>query len=201
MMRRRFPRGRFLARALAALIAVLCALGLGACGNTLQDQPIPHNELEDLLLAPYPVYWLGGSFHGLQITEAARDPSGSFIVQYGNCLEGGQSVCVTPLKIITSPDNSFVPGEGPATARRNASLRGIGGYLAERGDAISIPTGPVVLDIYAHTPELARAAAATAVPINYPGAPGAKLASPLPNTGFGERPLPSQVPNPLKSLG
>jgi hypothetical protein len=186
---------------LAALAAVACAIGLGACGNTVQDQPIPHNELEDLLLAPYPVYWLGGSFHGLQITEAARDPSGSFIVQYGNCLEGGQSVCVTPLKVVTSPDNSFVPGEGPATARRSASMRGISGFLAERGDAISIPTGPVVIDIYAHTPELARAAAATAVPINYPGAPGAHLASPLPNTGFGERPLPSQVPNPLKSLG
>jgi hypothetical protein len=186
---------------LAMLACLLCALALGACGNTLQDQPIPHNELEDLLLAPYPVYWLGGSFHGLQITEAARDPSGSFIVQYGNCLEGGQSVCVTPLKVITSPDNSFVPGEGPATARRHVLLRGVGGYLAERGDAISIPTGPVVLDIYAHTPELARAAAATAVPINYPDAPGAQLAAPLPNTGFGERPLPSQVPNPLRSLG
>ena len=201
MTPRRFVHGRFAARVFAALIAILCALGLGACGNTLQDQPIPHNELEDLLLAPYPVYWLGGSFHGLQITEAARDPSGSFIVQYGNCLEGGQSVCVTPLKIVTSPDNSFVPGEGPATARRSASLRGTDGFIAERGDAISIPTGPVVVDIYAHTPELARAAAATTVPINYPGAPGAKLTSPLPNTGFGERPLPSQVPNPLKSLG
>ncbi|MGO9248407.1 MAG: hypothetical protein ACLP7W_07400 [Solirubrobacteraceae bacterium] len=194
-------RGSLAIRVLTALIAILCALGLGACGNTLQDQPIPHNELEDLLLAPYPVYWLGGSFHGLQITEAARDPSGSFTVQYGDCLEGGQSVCVTPLKIITSPDNSFVPGEGPATSRRSASLRGTDGFIAERGDAISIPTGPVVVDIYAHTPELARAAAATAVPVNYPGAPGARLASPLPNTGFGERPLPSQVPNPLRSLG
>ena len=194
-------RGSLAIRVLTALIAILCALGLGACGNTLQDQPIPHNELEDLLLAPYPVYWLGGSFHGLQITEAARDPSGSFIVQYGDCLEGGQSVCVTPLKIITSPDNSFVPGEGPATSRRSASLRGTDGFIAERGDAISIPTGPVVVNIYAHTPELARAAAATAVPVNYPGAPGARLASPLPNTGFGERPLPSQVPNPLRSLG
>ncbi len=185
---------------LAALIAVLCAIGLGACGNTIQDQPIPHNELESLLLAPYPVYWLGGTFHGLQITEASRDPSGSFTVQYGDCLEGGQSVCVTPLRIVTSPDNSFVPGESSTTSRTSASLRGVGGFLAKRGKAISIPTGPVVLDIYAHTPALARAAAAMAVPINYPGAPGGGLAIPLPNTGFGERPLPSQVPNPLKSL-
>jgi hypothetical protein len=183
------------------LAGALCALVLGACGNTIQDQPIPHNSLESLLLAPYPVYWLGGTFHDLAITEASRDPSGAFTVQYGDCLEGGQSTCVPPLRIVTSPDNSFVPGDGSSTARTTTSLRGVSGFLAERGDAIAIPTGAVVLDIYAHTPELARAAAATAVPINYPGAPGAKLASPLPNTGFGERPLPSQIPNPLKALG
>lgn len=193
MMRRRSAPAMF--------ACALCALGLGACGNTIQDQPIPHNELEGLLLAPYPVYWLGGTFHGLQITEASRDPSGSFTVQYGDCLEGGQSVCVSPLKVVTSPDNSFVPGEGARAARTSVSLRGVGGFRAERGGAISIPTGGVILDIYAHTPVLARAAAATAVPINYPGAPGARLAAPLPNTGFDDRPLPSQVPNPLRALG
>jgi len=187
--------------ALAALACTLCALSLGACANTLQGQPIPHNKLESLVLAPYPVYWLGGSFHGLQITEAARDPSGSFTVQYGDCLEGGQSVCVTPLKIVTSPDNGFVPGEGSTTSRTTASLRGVGGFVAERGKAISIPTGGVVLDIYAHTPALARAAAATAVPINHPASPLSPLPARLPYTGFGSRPLPSQVPNPLKSLG
>jgi hypothetical protein len=185
----------------AALAAAVCALSLGACGNTLQDQPIPHNSLESLLLAPYPIYWLGGSFHGLAITEASRDPSGAFTVQYGDCLEGGQSTCVPSLKVVTSPDNSFVPGAGSATVRTSASLRGVGGFLAEHGDAISIPTGGVILDVYAHTPALARAAAATAVPINYPGAPDTRLAAPLPDTGYGERPLPSQVPNPLRALG
>jgi hypothetical protein len=181
---------------------VLCALlGLSACGNTLQDQPIPHNELESLMLAPYPVYWLGGKFQGYAITEATRDPSGSFTVQYGDCLVGGQSTCVAPLKVITSPDNGFVPGEGSPTSRTPVFLRGVGGFLAERGNAISIPTGGVVLNIYARTPALARAAAAMAVPINDPGAPGARLDAPLPDTGFGERPLPSQVPNPLHALG
>jgi hypothetical protein len=188
------------ARTLATLAAVLGALSLAACGNTLQDRPIPHNELESLLLAPYPVYWLGGTFHGLQITEASRDPSGAFTVQYGDCLEGGQSTCVPPLKVVTSPDNSFVPGESSSTSR-TASLRGVGGFLAERGDAISIPTGGVILDVYAHTSALAAAAATTAVPINFPGVPGARLAAPLPNTGYGEHPLPSQVPNPLRALG
>lgn len=188
-------------RALSALAAALCALGLGACGNTIQDQPIPHNELESLLLAPYPVYWLGGTFHGLQITEASRDPSGAFTVRYGDCLEGGQSTCVSPLKVVTSPDNSFVPGEGSLTSRAPASLRGVDGFLAERGDAISIPTGGVILDLYAHTPALARLAAARAVPINYPGAPAAPLPGPSPDTGFGSRPLPSQIPNPLRAQG
>jgi hypothetical protein len=187
--------------AFATLATALCALGLGACGNTIQDQPVPHNSLESMLLAPYPVYWLGGTFHGLQITEASHDPSGAFTVQYGDCLEGGQSTCVPPLKVITSPDNGFVPGEGSHTSRASASLRGVDGDLAAGGDAISIPTGGVVLDIYAHTPALARAAAQTAVPINYPGAPGAPLAVPLPNTGYGERPLPSQTPSPLRAVG
>jgi hypothetical protein len=186
-------------RALAALAAVLCALSLGACGNTIQAQPVPHNSLESMLLAPYPVYWLGGTFRGLSITEASHDPSGAFTVQYGNCLEGGQSTCVPPLKVITSPDNGFVPGEG-AAARASAPLRSVRGYLAARGDAISIPTGGVILDVYAHTPALALAAARTAVPINSPGVPGGPLAAPLPNTGYGEHPLPSQTPSPLRAV-
>jgi hypothetical protein len=188
------------ARWLAGLAVALCALCLSACGNTIQDQPIPHNSLESMLLAPYPVYWLGGSFRGMRITEASHDPSGAFTVQYGDCLEGGQSTCVPPLKVITSPDNGFVPGEGPGTARTAISVRGVPGYLAARGRAISIRTGGVVLNVYAHNPALASAAAQTAVPINSPGAPGAPLAAPLPNTGFGERPLPSQTPSPLRAV-
>lgn len=188
---------------LAALIvaATACAAWLSACGNTLQDQPIPHNELESLELSPFPVYWLGRRFAGLQITEAARDPSNSVTLQYGNCLEGGQSTCVPPLKVVTSPNNSFVPGAGPGTARTSTGLRGLTAYVAERGRAISIATGEVVVSVYAHTPQLARAAADTMVPINIPGAPGARLPQQLPNTGFATRPLPSQIPNQIRPLG
>jgi hypothetical protein len=187
-------------RVLAAPATALCTLCFGACGDTIQSQPVPHNSLESMLLAPYPVYWLGGTFRGLQITEASHDPSGAFTVQYGNCLEGGQSTCVPPLKVITSPDNGFVPGESSTTSRTSAPLRATRGYLAARGNAISIPTGGVILDIYAHTPALARAAAQTAVPINFPGAPGTPLEAPLPDTGYGERPLPSQTPSPLRAV-
>jgi hypothetical protein len=186
--------------ALCVMCAV-CATDLTACGNTLQDQPIPHNELESLELAPFPVYWLGKQFAGYQITEAGRDPGGAFMVQYGDCLQGGQSTCVAPVEIVTSPDNSFIPGEGSGAVHRAMTLRGLPGYFAEQGTAISLATGPVVLSVFAHTAALAHAAVQTAVPINFPGFPDSPLPERLPNTGYNSRPLPSQIPNQLRPLG
>jgi hypothetical protein len=186
------------ARPLALLAALLCALGLGACGNTLQDQPIPHNTLEGLLVAPYPVYWLGGVFQHMQISEATHDPGGAFSVQYGDCVEGGQSTCIPPLRIVTSPDNSFAPGG--STALRRTAIRGVTAVVARGGDTIEIPTAGVVLDIYARNPRLAAEAAATAVPIGEPGVPGAPLPAALTDTGFAETPLPAQTPSPLRAL-
>jgi hypothetical protein len=184
-------------RPLAAL-AALCAVALAGCGDTLQDQPVSHSALESLLLAPYPVYWLGGSFQGKAITEAAQDPSGAFFVQYGDCTEGGQSTCVPPLRVVTSPDNSFVAVG--STAHRKESIRRIAGVIAQTGDTIELSTGGVVVGIYADSPGLARAAAATIVPINDVGVPGAPLPAPLPDTGFAERPLPGQTPIPLRTF-
>jgi hypothetical protein len=184
---------------LAAALLVVGALSFAACGNTLQDRPIPHNTLETLLIAPYPVYWLGRSFQGMAITEAAHDPSGAFRVQYGDCVDGGQSTCVPPVRIVTSPDNSFVAG-GDAP-QRDAQVRGVGAVVAEGGHTIEIPTAGVIVGVYAATPHLAAAAARTLVPINRVGAPGARLPARLPDTGFGSTPLPSQVPSPLRALG
>jgi hypothetical protein len=185
-------------RPLALLAAALCTLGLSACGNTLQDQPIPHNTLEGLLVAPYPVYWVGGVFQHMQISEATHDPGGAFSVQYGDCVVGGQSTCVPPLRIVTSPDNSFLPGG--ATSVRRTAIRGVAAVVALGGDTIEIPTAGVVLDIYAKNPRLAAEAAATAVPIGEPGVPGASLPAALPDTGFAETPLPAQMPSPLRAL-
>ncbi len=56
-----------------------------------------------------------------------------------------------------------------------------------------------MVDIYADSPALARAAAETAVPINDVGAPAAPLPAPLPDTGFGEEPLPGQAPTLLRA--
>jgi hypothetical protein len=57
-----------------------------------------------------------------------------------------------------------------------------------------------VVDIYAKDRRLAGAAAQTLVPINGVGAPESALPAPLPDTGFADTPLPSQVPSPVHAL-
>lgn len=180
----------------AALLASVVALA--GCGDTLQDQPIAHNTLESLIVAPYPVYWLGGSFQHMQITESTHDPGGAFTVQYGDCVEGGESTCVPPLRVVTSPDNSFVAGG--STPQRQAPVRGVQAVFAQRGHTIELATGGVVVGIYADSAALAAAAAQTLAPINEVGAPDEPLPARLPDTGFGSTPLPSQVPSPLRAL-
>jgi hypothetical protein len=175
-------------------VALLCALGLGACANTLQDQPVAPSVLEPLVMQEhFPVYWLGGTFRRLAITDVGHDPSGAYEIQYGNCLVGGESTCVPPLAIVTSPDNSFLPGG--ETAQQEVSVRGVRGRSEQGGRTLVLPTGGVVVDLYADNAALARAAAATMVAISVPSVPGAPLPPPLPNTGYGERPLPSQQPS------
>jgi hypothetical protein len=183
----------------AAVLAPLCALGLGACANTLQDQPVAPSFLEPLVMQEkFPVYWLGGVFRRLSITRVARDPSGAYEIQYGNCTLGGENACVTPLQIVTSPDNSFLPGGG--APQHPVLLRGVVGLSMEGGRTLVVATGGVVVDLYASTPALARAAAQAMVTINSLGASGAPLPRALPDTGFAEQPLPSQQP-PIAPAG
>jgi hypothetical protein len=179
-------------------IAALCACALGGCADTLQDRPVPHNLLEGAIVAPRPVYWLGGSFGGLRITGVVRDPGGAFTFQYGDCVQGGQATCVPPLRVVSSPDNSFVPGG--SAPRTTARLRDVDAVIAERGSTIEIPAGEVVISVIANDPRLALAAARTLVPINRVGAPEAALPAPAPDSGFGDTPLPSQMPAPLRQL-
>jgi hypothetical protein len=181
-------------------LAAICAAALAGCAGTLQDQPIPHNLLESLIVAPTPVYWLGGSFQGLAVTEASHDPSGAYSVQYGDCLRGGQATCVPSLRVVSSPDNSFLPG-APSSGRVSSPVRGVPAVLAHGGSTIVLPTGGVVVDVYAKDARLAAAAARALVPINSVGAPEAPLPAPRPDTGFGETPLPSQIPSRLRPLG
>jgi hypothetical protein len=186
------PRTRGLAAGSAALLA-LCALALSACGNTLQDEPVAPSFLEPLVMQEeFPVYWLGGAFRRLPIINVARDSSGAYEIQYGNCTQGGENVCVTPLQIVTSPDNSFRPGG--STPQRPVTMRGAPGTVAQSGRTIELSTGGVVVDIYAASPALARAAAEGIVAIGATQSPGTPLPRALPNTGYAEKPLPSQQP-------
>jgi hypothetical protein len=181
-----------------AFAGALSACALAGCASTLQSHPIPHNILEGLVTAQFPVYWLGSSFHGMPVSEAIHDPSGSYSVQYGACLEGGEGSCVPQLRIVTSPDNSFLPVG--STAARQLRIRGVHALQALGGRTIVIPTGPVVIDVYAASAATALAAARTAVPINQAGEPEATLPATLPDTGFNQTPLHSQVPSPLHPL-
>ncbi len=181
-----------------AVVALVAVVAIAGCGDTLQDQPIAHNTLESLIVAPYPVYWLGRSFQRMQITEATHDPGGAFTVQYGDCVEGGESTCVPPLRVVTSPDNSFVAGG--STPQTQGPVRGVQAVFAQRGHTIELATGRVVVGVYADNAKLAAAAALTLAPINEIGAPGEALPARLPDSGFGSTPLPSQVPSPLRAL-
>ena len=134
----------------------------------------------------------------MQISEADHDPSGASFIQYGDCAVGGQSTCVPPVRVVTSPDNSFIPGG--SSSQREALLRGVHAFLAQRGRTIAIPTGGVVVSVFAKSPRLAATAARTLVPINAAGEPGGTLPARLPDTGFGSTALPSQVPSPLRAL-
>lgn len=185
-------------RLAASSLAALCALGLCSCANTLQVQPIPHNILEGLIVSPFPVYWLGRSFQGMEVTEATHDPGGAYSVQYGNCVQGGEGSCLPPLRVVTSPDNSFLPGGSiPSTRTR---IRGVPAVLTQSGATIVLATGAVVVDVYATNPHTAKAAARTIVAINEVGAPEAPLPAALPNSAFAETPLSRQVLPPLRPL-
>ncbi|HEX4838736.1 MAG TPA: hypothetical protein VFV03_09470 [Solirubrobacteraceae bacterium] len=178
-------------RLLASL--ALCILALSACGDTLQDQPIGPAPLETVIVkSRFPVYWLGMSFHGMRITGVTIDPGGAVTIRYGDCLIGGQYTCVAPLSIVSSPDNSFVPG-GPGSTR-SPRLRGASASSASDGAALAIPTGGVVVSVYARHPALAAAAAAIMAPVNKVGLPQEPLPAAVPDTGFDRVPLPSEIP-------
>jgi hypothetical protein len=170
---------------------MLCACLPAGCGNTVQSQELSASTLEPLVEAEhYPVFWLGPSFRGMPLTLVGTDPSGAYNVQYGTCTTGGPETCISPLELITSPDNSFVPGAG----RASASIRGVAAVLAEGGRVIEIATGPAVVDIRAANRRLALAAAREMAPINELGGPGAPLPAALPNTGFAGHPMEGQHP-------
>ncbi len=168
-----------------AAIAALAWL-LAGCGDTLQLEPLRDRDLTDASQVSYIVYWAGRAFEGMPVSFAGRQTGGSVLVTYGNCVVGGQTTCMRALSIVTSDDNSFVPGALLTTTRR--VIRGRVAVVAMGGRTLEIATGSVVVDITASTPVLALAAAMAMSPLNgsssHPGAPYAPLPPALPPNGF-----------------
>jgi hypothetical protein len=173
-------------------LALLCAPALGSCGDTLQDQPIGPSLLESVIVrSHFPVYWLGLKFQGMQITSVNIDPGEAVTIRYGDCVLGGQYTCVTPVSIVSSSDNSFVPGRTATTP--SLALRGARASVAQGGATLAIPTAGEVVSVFARSPSLARQAATLMAPVNNVGLPQAPLAPTVPDKGVNRAPLPSQV--------
>lgn len=180
-------------RLATATILLVCALALACCGDTLQDQPIGPGPLESVIVdSRFPVYWLGQRFDGMRITGVLIDPGGAVTLRYGDCLVGGQFTCVTPLSLVTSPDNSFIPGA--SLAGRARLVRGAQALSTQGGRSLSLPTGSVVVTVHGENAALALRAARLMAPVNKVGLPLQPLPAAAPDTGFDRLPLPSQLP-------
>lgn len=191
--RRRPPRRGRAALAIALALSGPLALALAGCGNTLQDQPIGPGPLESVIVdSRFPVYWLGQRFDGMRITGVLIDPGGAVTLRYGDCLVGGQFTCVTPLSLVTSPDNSFVPGA--SEVGRVRMVRSAEALSTQGGRMLALRTGSVVVSVRANQPGLALQAARLMAPLNKVGLPLQTLPGAAPDTGFGHLPLPSQLP-------
>ncbi|MHB1810367.1 MAG: hypothetical protein ACYCU0_13905 [Solirubrobacteraceae bacterium] len=187
-------------RPLALAAAVVVAVMLAGCGNTLQSKPVANIELERLVeVQEYPVYWLGGRFEGLALASASEDPSGAYTLQYGTCFVGGQEACLTPLEVITTPETSHLPGEDMLGAQKT-TIRGARTLIVQRGQVLALATGPVVVEVRSRRRKLALAAAATMTPINEVGEPGTTLPAVVRIPASQRKALPGQGPHPLMLL-
>jgi hypothetical protein len=181
------------ALALALALSGPFALALAGCGNTLQDQPIGPGSLESVIIdSRFPVYWLGQRFDGMRITGVLIDPGGAVTLRYGDCLVGGQFTCVTPLSLVTSPDNSFIPGA--SEVGRVRMVRTAEALSTQGGRTLALRTGSVVVSVHAGRPGLALQAARLMAPLNKVGLPLQALPGAAPDSDFGRLPLPSQLP-------
>lgn len=184
----------------AVLLTLAAAVALGGCANTLQDQPIADAALGRAVgVHRFPIYWAGRTFEGMPLSGTDRDPGGAFDMSYGDCVVGGQGTCVAPLLIVTSPDNSFVPGGGRRGPR--TLIRGRSAVTTQGGRTIELATGTVVVSIFAQTPLLARLAAAAMMPVNLPGEPYLPLDPPAGDSGFARAPLGGNEAAPAPGAG
>jgi hypothetical protein len=157
---------------------ILRALGLIVVLAGCATHPAPPISDADLQLARqfhlFTVYWAGRSIAGIQLTAADSthdyDPTVGMRVYYGNCVKPSSILsskgCQLPLEIATvvyKPHTNI--GFGPRT---ETVIRGVPVVAYNGGRSLEIYTGNLAIDVYAQSPALAQAAAATLVPLNRP---------------------------------
>ncbi|MDE3070872.1 MAG: hypothetical protein KGJ43_09105, partial [Acidobacteriota bacterium] len=104
--------------------------------------------------------------------------------------KGGQYECVTPLALVTSPEGAVPPR---STGHHVLTVRGVAAVPSVGGRTLDIPTGSVVVSIFAEDAALARAAARAMVSLNVASLPGAPLPRAMPAGSYASSPLASQM--------
>jgi hypothetical protein len=164
-------------------VILLIALGLAGCGDT-SPPPISGGELAAARTFPYyTVYWVGMSFAGDPITAAdevaSYNPNVGESIYYGNCLRRGilSSGCLLPLKVTTliyTPQSNVMLG-----AQRNLLLRGVPATSYDKGRAINLYSGQLVIEVHADSERNALAAARLLKPFNVGGSSSGPLPPPV----------------------
>ncbi len=176
-------RARYAARAAPLALLARCARSRWRCGNTLQDQPIPHNVLEGMIVAPVPRV-LARRLLPRPGRHRSRARPERRLQRPVRQLPAGRRGRLRAAAAGRHLARQQLPARGGSTPHAHGAHQGRRRARSpQQGRTIVIPTGGVVVDIYAATAALARAAARTIVPINAPGAPGERRCrQPLPDT-------------------
>jgi len=169
----------------AAVLALVCALGaLAGCG-TGQPAPIGAAELREAQTFPYfKVYWVGGRFanHPLVAVDGQSDYVSSVgdSVYYGDCVPGKHIVggsCLLPLQITTVI--YALHSNAALGVQHNTLVRGVPATIYDEGRSLELYTGRLAIDIFSDTLNSALAAANELRPLNAPGSASQPLPLPV----------------------
>jgi hypothetical protein len=156
-----------------ALLVV--ALLLAGCGAEQSDVA---EELERVKRSSMgPVYWLGSSFEGLELTDIEEGPRGPFFV-YGECKgeQSGDSFRCTGPQVRVYHEPIVNPDRYPE--HFSCTRMTIRGVPAAKFSGFQIYTGELLIKVDAPTPAQVRRAAAALRTIDGSAGPGAPLPPP-----------------------
>jgi len=113
----------------------------------------------------FPVYFLGESFEGLELTEAPPPGRGLASFVYGSCDPTGDTGCAPPLEVQVWPacrrnPSSYELAPGVPMPRREDTVRGVPAAFYEDGLRLELSTGSVTVVIFGEHEQIVRAAQA-----------------------------------------